>query len=208
MLAGIAITVKVRKQLLENSPLEAQKFILYYSTLWILAQHSPQTAVPSYHPLALEVEGSALHHCPLLNENFTAQKPFQWVAPSQSFEFHLTNLLSRSGATPFPSHQQNQLWSRQLKARVENNLKCLKALFLLHRLKERLLGRNVLTVPSVLLQACRQNAVASCKVSNTPLPRLWDLVWRYMLLNPWMQMTATSPNSKGNWPPTPILRKP
>lgn len=33
MLAGIAITVKVRKQLLENSPLEAQKFILYYSTL-------------------------------------------------------------------------------------------------------------------------------------------------------------------------------
>ena len=33
MLAGIAITVKVRKQLLEDSPLQALKFILYYSTL-------------------------------------------------------------------------------------------------------------------------------------------------------------------------------
>lgn len=69
MVAGIAITVKVKKKKIASGELptsDIENFILHHSTLRILGSTFP-IAVPSHQPLALEMEASSLPHYPVLN---------------------------------------------------------------------------------------------------------------------------------------------
>lgn len=72
MVAGIAITVKVRKQLLEDSPL--QQRILFYIIIHCGIQPFLQIAVPCHYSLALKMEVPSLPHYPF---HFTTQKQLQ-----------------------------------------------------------------------------------------------------------------------------------
>lgn len=76
MVAGIAITVKVRTS--RGLPTSTEDFILHRSTLWYLFSIPPQIAIPSDHFLALEMEALFyLATLVLIFNNFMAQIQLQ-----------------------------------------------------------------------------------------------------------------------------------
>lgn len=169
MVAGIAITVKVRKQLLEDSPTSAQRTLFYIIVHCSTCSTFPPNALPSHRSLTLEMEGPSLPHYPFLNlPTLQHRNSYSEWHPHSSFpEFHLTNLLSKSGATLFPLPREPNVIEATKGQYWAYNVKCFKVIFSLHHREGSYLGRKVYFTAG--LQA---KAVVSGKVSNIPLPRL------------------------------------
>jgi len=77
MLAGIAVTVKVRNSFWRTPHFRHRSLFCITVHCEYLLSIPPKLPFLLIIPLALGMEGSALHHCPLLNENLTAQEPLQ-----------------------------------------------------------------------------------------------------------------------------------